>query len=165
MWITPAYSPIPIKSCCFLVTKLCPTLCNPMDCSTPGFPVLHYLQEFAQAHAHFRQWYNPTISSSVVPFSSFLQSFQTSGSLLKSQLFALGGQNIGDSASASASVLPENTQGLQEANVLTGIRAPAATTSEGSALVESLGCPVFGSSSVRVPCRGESGKYCNCSVP
>ena len=82
-----------------------------------------------------------------------------------SQLFALGGQNIGDSASASASVLPENTQGLQEASVLTGIRAPAATTSEGSALVESLGCPVFGSSSVRVPCRGESGKYCNCSVP
>jgi len=76
-----------------------------------------------------------------------------------SQLFASGGQNIG--ASASASVLPENTQGLQEASVLTGIRAPTATTSEGSVLVESLGCPLFGSSSVRVPCWGESGKYCN----
>ena len=37
------------KYCCYcLVTKLCPTLCNTMDCSTPGFPVLHYLLEFAQ---------------------------------------------------------------------------------------------------------------------
>ena len=34
-------------SCCS-VTKSCPTLCNPMDCSTLGFPVLHYLLEFAQ---------------------------------------------------------------------------------------------------------------------
>ena len=32
------------------VTKLCPTLCDPMDCSVPGFPVLHYLPEFAQIH-------------------------------------------------------------------------------------------------------------------
>ena len=30
----------------------CPTLCDPMDCSTPGFPVLHHLLEFAQAHVH-----------------------------------------------------------------------------------------------------------------
>ena len=30
--------------CCSSVTKSCPTLCDPMDCSTPGFPVLHYLQ-------------------------------------------------------------------------------------------------------------------------
>ena len=35
-----------------LVTKLCPTVCNPIDCSTPGFPVLHYLVEFAQIHVH-----------------------------------------------------------------------------------------------------------------
>ena len=33
---------------CYSVTKLCPTLCNPMDCSTPGFPVPHHLAEFAQ---------------------------------------------------------------------------------------------------------------------
>ena len=40
-----------VKSCCCCsVTKLYPTLCNPMDCSTPGFPVLHYLPEFAQTH-------------------------------------------------------------------------------------------------------------------
>ena len=32
--------------CCCSVTQLCPTLCNPMDCSTPGFPVLQYLPEF-----------------------------------------------------------------------------------------------------------------------
>ena len=35
------------------VTQSCPTLCNPMDCSTPGFPVLHYLLEFAQTHIHW----------------------------------------------------------------------------------------------------------------
>ena len=36
--------------CCHSATKLCPTLCDPMDCSMPGFPVLHYLPEFAQTH-------------------------------------------------------------------------------------------------------------------
>ena len=35
------------------VTKSCPTLCDPMDSSTPGFPVLHYLPEFAQTHGHW----------------------------------------------------------------------------------------------------------------
>ena len=34
--------------CCCSVTKSCPTFCNPMDCSTPGFPVLHYFPEFSQ---------------------------------------------------------------------------------------------------------------------
>ena len=34
------------------VTQLCPTLCDPMDCSTPGLPVLHHLPEFAQTHVH-----------------------------------------------------------------------------------------------------------------
>ena len=37
---------------CYSVTQSCPTLCDPMDCSTPGFPVLHYLPEFAQTHVH-----------------------------------------------------------------------------------------------------------------
>ena len=37
---------------CSLVTKLCPTLCDPIDCNTAGFPVLHYLTEFAQSHVH-----------------------------------------------------------------------------------------------------------------
>ena len=53
-------------------------------------------------------WCYPTIWSSVIPFSSCLQSFPASGSFQKSQLFASGGQSIG--VSASASVLPMHTQ-------------------------------------------------------
>ena len=55
------------------------------------------------------QWFPPTISSSVMPFSSCLQSFPLSGSFLMSWFFALGSQSIG--ASASASVLLMNIQG------------------------------------------------------
>ena len=54
------------------------------------------------------QWCHPAISSSVVPFSSCLQSFPASGSFQMSQLFASGGQSIG--ALVSASVLPMNIQ-------------------------------------------------------
>ena len=54
------------------------------------------------------KWCYPTISSSVVPFSSHLQSFPASGSFQMSQFFTLGGQSTG--ASASASVLPMNNQ-------------------------------------------------------
>ena len=54
------------------------------------------------------RWYHPTISSSVVPFSSSPQSFPASGSFPMSGLFTSGGQSIG--ASASASVLPMNIQ-------------------------------------------------------
>ena len=54
------------------------------------------------------QWYHPTISSSVVPFSSCLQSFPAWGSFPMGQLFASAGQSIG--ASASTSVLPVNIQ-------------------------------------------------------
>ena len=54
------------------------------------------------------RWCHPTISSSVVPFSSCPQSFPESGSFTMSQLFASGGQSTG--VSASASVLPMNTQ-------------------------------------------------------
>ena len=53
------------------------------------------------------QWCHPTISSSVIPFSSCLPSFPASGSFQMSQLFASGGQGIG--VSASTSVLPMNT--------------------------------------------------------
>ena len=52
------------------------------------------------------QWCHSTISSSVVPFSSCLQSFPASGSFLMSHLFASGGQSIG----VSASILPMNIQ-------------------------------------------------------
>ena len=53
------------------------------------------------------RWCHPIISSSVVPFSSCLQSLPASGSFLMSQLFEFGGQSIG----ASSSVLPMNSQG------------------------------------------------------
>ena len=55
------------------------------------------------------QWWHPTISSSLAPFSSCLQPFPASGSFEMSQFFASGGQSIG--ASASASVLPMTVQG------------------------------------------------------
>ena len=54
------------------------------------------------------QWCHPNISSSIVPFSSCLQSFPASGSFLMSHFFTSGGQSIG--VSASTSVLPMNTQ-------------------------------------------------------
>ena len=56
----------------------------------------------------FSQWCHPTISSSVVPFSSRLQSFPASGSFQMSQLFTSGGQSI--RVSASTSILPVNIQ-------------------------------------------------------
>ena len=64
-------------SCCS-VTHSCPTLCDPMDCSMPGLPVLHHLPEFAQNPCPLRQWGHPVISSSVVPFSFCLQFFPAS---------------------------------------------------------------------------------------
>ena len=57
------------------------------------------------------QWCHPTISSSVIPFSSSILSFPASGSFPTTQFFASGSQSIGASASASASVLPVNIQG------------------------------------------------------
>ena len=54
-------STFPEGICCCLVAKLWSTLCNPMKCSTLGFPVLHYLPEFAQIYAH---WVSDTIQPS-----------------------------------------------------------------------------------------------------
>ena len=82
------------------VAQLCPTLCNPMDGSMPGFPVLHHLLEFAQTLV---QWCHPTVSSSVVAFSSCSQSFPAPGSFPKSQFFASGGQNTGASVISPSS--------------------------------------------------------------
>ena len=44
---------------CCSVTKSCPNLCDPMTCSTPGFPVLRYLPVFAQTHNHWGWWLQP----------------------------------------------------------------------------------------------------------
>ena len=87
------------------VTQSCPALCDPMDCSTPGFPVQHQLPELSQNHAieavmpsnHFilcrPLFLPPSILPSIRVFSS--ESF-----------FSSGGQSIG--LSASPSVLPMN---------------------------------------------------------
>ena len=79
--------------CCCSVTKLCPTLCNPMDCSMPGLPVLHHLPEFAQTHVHWIddviQTFHPLPPSSPSAFSLS----QHQGFFPMSQLFTSGGQN------------------------------------------------------------------------
>ena len=92
------------------VAHFCPTLCKPIDCSMPGFPVQHQSPELAQTHVH--RVSDAIQTSSVVPFSSCFQSFPASRSLKISQLFASGGQSIG--VSASTSVLPMNTQDMTE---------------------------------------------------
>ena len=95
------------RFCCCSVPQACPAFWDHMDCSLPGFPVLHYLPEFAQTHVHW--CCHPTASSSVSPFSSHPQSFPASGSFPMSRLFASGGQRIG--VSVSTSVLPTTIQG------------------------------------------------------
>ena len=97
----------PNSCCCCSVTKSCPTLCDPMDCSPPGFPVHHHLSEIAQS-CPLSRWCHPTISSSVTRFPSCHQSFPASGSFPMSWLFKWSGQNI----RASASVLLMNIQDL-----------------------------------------------------
>ena len=79
-----------------------------MDCSTPGFPVLHYLLEFAQTHVH---WVGDAIQPShplLSPSPPIINLSPYQG-LFKWVSFTSGGQSIG--ASASASVLPMNIQG------------------------------------------------------
>ena len=83
------------------VAQSCPTLCEPMDlqrlpCLSP------ILGTYSNSCPSW--WCHPTISSSVIPVSSHLQSFPVSGFFLRSQFFASGGQSIG--VSASTSVLP-----------------------------------------------------------
>ena len=88
------------------VTQSCLTLCDPMDYSTPGFPVHHQLPELTQTHVH---WISDAIQPShplSSPSPAFNWSFPASGSFQMSQFFVSGGWSIG--VSASASVLPMN---------------------------------------------------------
>ena len=78
----------------------CLILCDPMDCNTPGFLVLPLSLGVCSNSCPLSQLFYPTISCSVVPFSSCLQSFPASGFFPMSWLFASGGQSIGTSASA-----------------------------------------------------------------
>ena len=91
------------------VAQSCLTLCDPMDCSTPGFHVHHHLPELGQTHV--RQF-----SNAIQPYHhllypsscSCLQSFPASWSFPLSQFFTSGGQSTG--ASALASILSMNIQ-------------------------------------------------------
>ena len=97
----PASHPVQFSS----VAQSCLTLCDPMDCSTPGFPVHHQLLELAQTHVHR---VGDVVQPSLVPFSSCLQFFPASGSFSMSQFFISDAQSTG--VSASAPVLPINIQ-------------------------------------------------------
>ena len=89
------------------VTQSCPALCDPMDCSTPGSPVLHSLLEFVQIHVHWVRNANYRILCRPLLLQpSFFPSIRV---FLMSLLFASGGQSIG--ASILASVLPMSFQG------------------------------------------------------
>ena len=84
-------------------SQLCPTLCDTMDCSTPGFPAHHQLLELAQIHAH---WVGNAIHHLILchPLLLLTSIFPSIRVFSNESSFASGGQRIG--ASASASVLP-----------------------------------------------------------
>ena len=95
------------RRCCCSVAKYCLTLCDPMDWSTPGFPVLHHLPEFAQIHDH---WVGDTFQT---PHPLLLPSYPALSlsqhqSLL--QWVSYLHQVVSIGTSASASVLPVNIQ-------------------------------------------------------
>ena len=87
------------------VNQLCPTLCDPMDCSTADLPVHHQLPEFTQTHVHpvgdAIQPSHPLLSPSPPAFNLS----QHPGFFQMSQFFASGSQSIGISAS---SISPSN---------------------------------------------------------
>ena len=90
------------------VAQSCLTLCDPMDCNTPGLPVHHQLLEFTQTHVN---WVSGAIQPSHPLSSPSPPAFSLSqhqGSFQMSQFFTSDGQSTG--VSALASVLPMNTQ-------------------------------------------------------
>ena len=97
-------------SCCLCsVTKSCPTFCNPMDCSKPGFPAHHQLPELAQTHVHgVSDAIQPSHPLSS-PSSRAPNPVPASKSFPMSHLFAWGGQSTG--VSALTSFLPKKSQG------------------------------------------------------
>ena len=94
------------------VAQSYPTFCEPMVCNMPcvGLPCPSPTPRAYSKSCLLSWWCHPTISSSVVPISSHLQSFPASGSFQMSQFLASGGQRIG--VSALASLPPMNIQDL-----------------------------------------------------
>ena len=89
------------------VAQACLTLCNAVDCGS-RLPCPSPTPGACSSSCPLSWWCHPTISSSVIPIFSHLQSFPASGSFPRSQFFTSGDQSIG--ASAAASVLPMNIQ-------------------------------------------------------
>ena len=92
------------------VAQSCPTFCDPHELQHTRPPCPSQTPRVYSNSCPSSQWCHPAFSSTVVPFSSRPQSLPASGFFQMSQLFAWGGQSIG--VSASASVLPMNTQDL-----------------------------------------------------
>ena len=93
---------------CFSLVQWCLTLCNPMGLHLYKLPCPSPFRRACSNSCPLSWWWNPTISSSVTPFSSCPQSFPASGSFSMSRLLTSGSQSIG--VSALAAVLPVNTQ-------------------------------------------------------
>ena len=87
------------------VTQSCPTLCNPVDCSTPGLPVHHQLQKFTRTHVHW-------VSDAIQPFHPLLSPSPPAFNLSQHQgLFKwVSSSHHVAKVSALTSVLPMNTQ-------------------------------------------------------
>ena len=90
------------------VAQSCPTLCDPHGLQHTRLLSLSPTTGVYSNPCPLSQWFHPTISSSVIPFSFCLQSFPALGSFQMSQFFTSGGHSTG--VSASASVLPVNFQ-------------------------------------------------------
>ena len=88
-----------------VIVNSCPTLCNPMDCSTASFPVLHHLPEFAQTLAHW-------VGDAVTPIhpGPFTSALNLSQVISKKSTLNISGQSIGASTSKSC-VLSRFSQG------------------------------------------------------
>ena len=78
-----------LQCICCSVTQSCPTLCDPMGCSTPGLPVQSPIPGVYSNSCPLNWWCHPTVSSSVIPFSSCLQSFPASWSFPLNQAFCV----------------------------------------------------------------------------
>ena len=120
----------------------CVRLCDPMDCSMPGFPVFHLFLEFAQTLVH---WAILPISSAAAPFSFCPQFFPASGPFPMGQLFPSGDWSI--RASVLASVLPMNIKGwlpLEFTGLISAVQGTLKSLLQHHSLKASvLQCPAF----------------------
>ena len=112
---------LPQYFCCCSITRSYPTLCDLMNYSTAGFPVLHYLPDFAQTHVH---WVGDAIQPShplQSPFSPSPQSFPALGSFPLSQLFTTGGKVLELQHQSMISLFSLQSKGLSRVFTITTV--------------------------------------------